>query len=136
MNDGMTIGYLIVRVSTASGAIPIEGASVIIQGKEDNNRDVLFSFVTNRDGLTPKITLPSVSVDLSTSPSPSQTPYTNYTIDVFKEGYYPQHYINVPIFEGVTAVQSADIIPISEYDGTTPYSTDGQSFNEYENPYL
>lgn len=136
MNEDNINGYLIVRVSTASSAIPIEGASVIVQGQDEANQGVLYSFLTNADGLTPRITLPSVSVDLSTSPSPSETPYSTYTVDVFKEGYYQQHYINVPIFEGVTAVQNAEIIPLSEYEGDSPYTANGQTFTEYENPNL
>mgnify|MGYP003293106197 CR=1 FL=1 len=33
-------GYLIIKVSTASGAIPVEGASVILQGKDENNQPI------------------------------------------------------------------------------------------------
>ena len=57
-------GYLIVKVSTASGAIPIENASVIVQGKDDNNQEILLSFLTNRDGITPRIMLPAPPKEL------------------------------------------------------------------------
>ena len=129
-------GFLIIKVSTANGAIPIENASVIIQGKDESNQNVLLSLLTNRDGLTPKITLPAPSSNLSQAPTPSQKPYSTYNIDVFKEGYYPQHYNGVPIFQNVTAVQNAHIIPIAEPDSLNPYTNKGQIFDEYENPNL
>ena len=129
-------GYLIVKVSTASGAIPIENASVIVQGKDDNNQNILLSLLTDRDGLTPRIMLSAPLADLSQTPSPSSKPYSIYNIDIFKEGYYPQHYNGVPIFQNVTAVQNAKIIPISEFDAQNPYTNEGQIFNEYENPNL
>ena len=129
-------GYLIVKVSTASGAIPIENASVIVQGKDDNNQEILLSFLTNRDGITPKIMLPAPPKELSESPSPASKPYSVYNIDVFKEGYYPQHYNGVPIFQNVTAVQNAHIVPTSEFDAQNPYTNEGEIFDEYENPNL
>lgn len=136
MAEQTSNGYLIVKVSTASGAIPIENASVIIQGKDDNNQDILLSLLTNTDGLTPRVILPAPLSELSKSPSPSSKPYSTYNIDVFKEGYYPQHYNGVPIFQNVTAIQNASIVPISEFDAQNPYTNEGQIFDEYENPNL
>ena len=129
-------GYLIVKVSSANGAIPIENAVVIVQGKDESNQNILISLITDRDGLTPIINLPSPNAELSESPSPTSQPYSLYNIDVFKEGYYPQHYNGVPIFEGITAVQNAHIIPFSEFDAQNPFTTEGEIFNEYENPHL
>ena len=126
-------GFLIVKVSSASGAIPIENASVIVQGKDQDNQNILLSFLTNSDGLTPKITLPAPSKELSEAPAPSSRPYSTYNIEVFKDGYYPQHYNGVPIFQNVTAIQNANVIPISELDAKNPYFTEGEIFNEYEN---
>ena len=129
-------GYLIVKVSTASGAIPIENASVIVRGVEEESKSVLISLLTDRNGLTPKVSLPAPERELSEAPNPSSKPDSSYNIDVYKDGYYPQHYSGVPIFEGVTAVQNARIIPISEFDARDPFYTTEQSFEEYENPDL
>ena len=129
-------GHLIVKVSTASGAIPIENASVIVRGVGEENKSVLISLLTDRNGLTPRISLPAPERELSEAPNPSSKPYSSYNIDVYKDGYYPQHYSGVPIFEGVTAVQNARIIPISEFDATDPFYTPEQNFDEYENPDL
>ena len=55
-------GYLIVRVTTARGAIPLAGAQVDIRDYEDENTaapvtqgDIIASLVSGRDGNTPKI---------------------------------------------------------------------------------
>lgn len=136
MSENKTFGKLLVRVSTASGAIPVESATVVIQGKEDNNSNILLSLLTDISGQTKIIELPAPARDLSGAPSPISKPYSTYNIDVYKNGYYPQHYNGVPIFEGVTAVQNARIIPISEFDAKDPFYTPGQTFDEYENPNL
>ena len=136
MPEQNSSGYLIVKVSSASGAIPIENASVIIQGKDDDNQNILLSLLTDKDGLTPKITLPAPAKELSGAPSPASKPYSTYNIDVFKEGYYPQHYNGVPIFQNVTAIQNARVVPVSEFDAQNPYTNEGEIFDEYENPNL
>ena len=129
-------GYLIVRASTASGAIPVEGVTVIVQGRDEENSNVFLSLITDRDGLTQKITLPTVSRDESLTPSANIKPYSLYNIEVYKDGYYPQHYAGVAIFEGITAVQNARIIPLSEFEPSYPHGRGEQVFDSYENPNL
>lgn len=129
-------GYLIVRASTASGAIPVEGVTVIVQGRDEENSNVFLSLITDRDGLTQKITLPTVSRDESLTPSANIKPYYLYNIEVYKDGYYPQHYSGVAIFEGITAVQNARIIPLSEFEPSYPHGRGEQVFDSYENPNL
>lgn len=129
-------GYLIVRASTASGAIPVEGVTVIVQGRDEENSNVFLSLITDRDGLTQKITLPTVSRDESLTPSANIKPYSLYNIEVYKDGYYPQHYSGVAIFEGITAVQNARIIPLSEFEPSSPHGRGEQVFDSYENPNL
>ena len=70
------------------------------------------------------------------TPSGSRPPFATYNIDVLKEGYYPQYYQNVPIFDGITAVQNANVIPISEGGKKDPYSIQEQIFDQYQNPLL
>ena len=107
MAENQVLGYLIVKVSTASGAIPVENVTVVIQGNDTDNQGIFLSNVTNRDGLTEKFTLPAPDGKLSNAPNPTSRPYSTYNIDIYKEGYYPQHYNNVPIFAGITARPAA-----------------------------
>ena len=136
MSEMKNEGFLIVKASTASGAIPVEGVTVVVSGIDEGNSDLLFSLITNESGLTKRISLPAPPSTLSSSPNPSATPYSRYNIDVYKDGYYPQHYTGVPIFSGITAVQNARIVPIAQFDGRDPLYTPSQIFEEYENPNL
>ena len=130
-------GYIIVKVATASGAIPVERVSVIIRGNEEPTSDILLSFITDRDGLTARVPLPAPSREQSQTPSKNGIkPFSTYNIDVLKEGYYPQYYQNVPVFDGITAVQTANIIPLSEGGKKDPYVIDEQIFDQYQNPLL
>ncbi len=114
-------GYLIVKVSTARGAIPLEGATVNIRGGDQNNSGVLFSLRTDRDGQTERITLPTPPRSASESPG-NTTPYATYHIDVFRDGYIPLAFHNVPIFPSIVSIQPAVMIPGPEYADLTPYS--------------
>ena len=107
--DGET-GYLTVRVSTARGAIPLEGASVSIRGSTEELSGVIYSLLSDRDGKTPRVSLNTPPAKSSAEPG-AVTPYATYNIDVFKEGYTPVFFHNVPIFSGITSVQPAVMIP-------------------------
>ena len=56
-NNASGKGSLIVKASTASGAIPLENVTVVIQGLDSDNSDTLISLVTDRDGITPRVEL-------------------------------------------------------------------------------
>ena len=106
-------GYLVVKVSTARGAIPLEDASVNIRGAGGNTSDILYSLKTDIDGLTEKVALPAPSRTLSETP-PSSTPFAIYDIDVFKDGYTDLHFTNVAVFDSITSIQPAVMIPLPD----------------------
>ncbi|MBE6546872.1 MAG: hypothetical protein E7668_05485 [Ruminococcaceae bacterium] len=110
-----SVGYLIVKVSTARGAIPLEGASVTIQGGDTANSGITYSLRTDRDGQTERIALPTPARSISQSPN-STVPYANYNIDVFREGYVPLRFQNVPVFPTVVSIQPAVMVPASAFD--------------------
>ena len=103
-------GSLVVKVSTARGAIPLEGASVNIRDGEAQNSDIIYSLTTNRDGLTPKIDLPAPVRGLSEVPG-NVAPYAVYDIDIFKEGYIDLFFTSVAVFDSITSIQPAIMIP-------------------------
>ena len=110
MNFSPSEGYLTVKVSTARGAIPLEGALVQIRGSDASNSGILYSLRTDRDGKTPRITLPTPP--LSASQSPGNTPsYADYTVEVFREGYQPLTFEQVPIFPSILSIQPAVMVP-------------------------
>ena len=132
-------GYMIVRVTTARGAIPLEGATVSVHNRdpefEAGRGDVISVHTTNSSGLTEKFVLPAPPRELSQSPGNGKS-YESYNLYVSHPGYYKKEYLNVPVFEGITAIQNADMIPLpdnGQTDNFTPY--DSIVF-ESENPNL
>ncbi len=107
-------GYLTVRVSTANGAIPLEGASVNIRGGNVDDSSVIYALTTNSDGLTPTVALSAPPRSSSLTPYENTPPYATYNIDVYAEGYEPVLFNNVPVFSGINSVQPA-ILQISPF---------------------
>ena len=117
-------GYLIVQVTTARGAIPLEGATVDVRsfepevGSDPATRgDVVASLVSGHDGNTVRIPLSAPPRSASETPGNGR-PYALYQIEVSLEGFFDQTYIGVPIFDGITAIQPVNMIPLPE-NGTT-----------------
>jgi hypothetical protein len=123
------VGYLVVKVSTALGAIPLENATVNLRGNTEESSGVIYSLLSDRDGLTPKVALPAPPRAISAHPSES-VPFSSWNIDVFKEGYVPVSFTGVPIYSSVVSVQPAVLVPISENFYTQ------QSYNESIQPDL
>lgn len=110
-------GYLIVRVSAASGTIPLENALVTVYDADKGNSSIVATRYTDSGGRTDKITLEAPPRALSESPdSGGVRPYSIYNVDVVKDGYYDSFNLEVPIFDGVTSVLPVDMLPLAEYD--------------------
>ena len=107
-------GTLSVRAFTAGGSLPVSGAAVRIFGAEDENRDVAYLLLTDEDGVTEHIVLPTPPRDLSSDPDSPATPFSIYNIEVEKDGYFTKKIYNVPVFEGVNSEQPIAMIPISD----------------------
>lgn len=124
MND-TGIGGIVVRVTTASGAIPLEDALVTIREyRTGSGGDIVATLRTNSSGLTEKVSLSAPPKSLSLTPGNGKS-YSSYIIQVEKDGYNTQQYINVPVFDGVVAVQNADLVPLpenGETDRADPYN--------------
>ena len=108
-----SIGYLVVRVSTARGAIPLENATVSVRGSAQQNSGIIYSLETDISGLTPRLPLPTPQKDNSLSPDQG-TPYSLWSIDVFCKGFITARYESVPVYPGITSVQNAELVPLSE----------------------
>jgi hypothetical protein len=132
-------GYMIVRVSTARGAIPLENAIVTVHNYdpefESGRGDIIAVYTTDASGRTERFALPAPSRELSLSPGNGKS-YETYNVSVTKEGYYQQYYLNVPIFEGITAIQNADMIPLADNGQTDNFTVDDNIFFETENQNL
>ncbi len=106
-------GTLRVQVSLAKGAIPVEGATVLVSTVEETPA-VLAHLTTNQSGLTEQISLPAPSSDFSQIPDSGVRPYSVYNIKIQYPGYYTEEAINVPIFDKINSIQPVALIPLPE----------------------
>ena len=117
--ENQHIGFLDVVVKTANGALPIEGALVNIyeytETSEGSERGgLIYTLETDKNGKAPRVALPAKDKNLSLSYG-NPKPFATYNISVLKDGYYDNHYVNAPIFQGVVSMQPVTLIPLAEY---------------------
>lgn len=131
------VGYMQISVSSANGAIPLKDATVRIYEYNPetvaSNGELVKTLKTDRQGRTELISLPAPPRSSSLYPN-SQKGYSTYNVEAYLNGYYPQQYINVPIFDGITAIQNIRLIPIAE-NGRENLTYETRFF-ENENQYL
>ena len=105
-------GSLAVRVSTAGGAIPVEGAIVYVRSLGDDSR-LLFSLRTDESGGTATVSLPAaVPPEYGETPGPCDA----YGAEIKKDGYRTIEYTCVPVYPGITSVIEAELEPVTEDD--------------------
>ena len=107
-----TVGDLIILVTHSRGTFPVSGASVTIFDRDNN---VLKTIKTDESGRTPRIILPAVSKALSESPETNGDIAKYYNVQIDAENFVSVLIQNVPVFEGVTSLQSYDML----YRGAT-----------------
>ncbi len=132
-------GYLIVHATTARGAIPLEGVQVTLRNYApeffSEAGDVIRTLVTGRDGNTERISLPAPPAGESMV-SGNRQPFAVYNLEAHLEGYRAQSYIALPIFDGITAVQPVDMIPLSENGRNENHRPADERFYESSAPDL
>jgi hypothetical protein len=116
-NEMNGTGYLLVRVSTALGAIPLEGATVTVRehisAAEGYRGAIIASTSTDRNGKTERIPLAAPPRAQSFQPSRG-LPYALYNVDVELKGYYQRFFNAVPVYDTITSIQPAILVPIAE----------------------
>ena len=105
-------GYIRVHTVTAEGARPVAGAAVTVVRFIDGEPELTALRITDDSGETDTITVPSPP------PSADQRHPASflYDISVQAEGYYREHSTDVPVFPGVTSVQTFVMIPLPAGD--------------------
>ncbi len=103
-------GTLVVQVSLAKGAIPVEGARVIVSLGDS----VITDQLTDKNGRTPVLTLPAPSKELSQTPGGNIRPYSIYNVRISYPGYYVEEAINIPIFDNINSIQPVALVPLPE----------------------
>lgn len=131
----MANGNLIVRVSTAGGTIPLEGALVTIYAADGDNSQIITTRLTDSSGRTEKITLETPPRSLSETPDNGGVrPYAVYNIEVKSDGYYDSFNLEVPIFDSITSILPVYMLPLSEYNSSEVQPNIGINVTDREPP--
>lgn len=135
-------GKLVFQITTAGGAIPLEGAEITLRNSrsasDGNGGEVIAVLYSGGDGKSEMLTLPAPARMLSLEPAKdgAPVPYALYNADVKLRGFYDQSYIRIPVFDGITSIQRASLIPLPENGFEGGPRPDGETFFEGESPDL
>ena len=109
------IGRIKARVTTGSGAVPIENAVVRIERIEGETVQLVDQLVTDGSGNTPvSQALPTAPASQSLSPGLDATPYAVYQVRIQAKGFAEYVAKNVLVFDGELSLVDADMLPKRE----------------------
>ncbi len=129
-------GRLVFAVSTAGGAIPLEGAEITIRRRrsvtDGSGGEVVSVVYSDADGKTALIPLPAPARSLSLTPprAGAPTPYALYDAEVILPAYYTRTFTRIPVFDGITSIQQASLIPLPENGFEDALRPDGEHVTE------
>ena len=106
--DTATITF---RTYSASEAIPIEGAVIKIRNPYG---ELLYSILTDEDGITEILELPAPPRELSLEPETVDRSYSLYDIEISKIGYYTKEILNIPLYAGVPTELPINMIDVTD----------------------
>lgn len=121
------VGYLRVFVFTGRGAEPLVGAQATVTRERDGKQELYANVLTDIDGFTPVISLPSVNPELTMQPE-IEKPYIPYDVLVSADGFGSVLYKNIAIYGGNSVTQPAAMLPLLPgEDPTVPrvYDSEG-----------
>lgn len=111
-------GTLSIEVTSATRAVPIENAYVIVSENSNDGQKLLYTLQTDRNGQTRSVELATYPKELSNNPEFFGKPYKTYNVTVRKDGFFAVEDLQVPIFAERHSIQPINMIPIPEnYSG-------------------
>lgn len=106
-------GKLKVQVFAANQTYPISSAAVTVT--ETKGDKIFFQGFTDTSGIVDDIILPTVSKEMSGSPSVMK-PYEQYDVLIEHPRFVTRKYVGVPIFDGQKSVQTVQLVPTDLLD--------------------
>ncbi len=104
-------GYVIARVYTSRGEIPIKNASVIVESED--SKSILGARITNENGRTSPISIMTPDKYLSESAG-EENPFTTVNIRISHPSYFTVYIKNAQVFSGQTTIQNAEMVPLPQ----------------------
>lgn len=123
-------GYLVVNVTSVRGLYPVEGAKITVFSGSLDDKTVLFTDYTNQSGKTILFTLPAPPASLAQESENDILPYSYYNILTEADGFVPTVNYNVAIFDGITSLQSVNMLPKTpQNEGDTTVVDEKNNYN-------
>ena len=136
LQNDQNYGKLVVRVSAASGAVPVPGATVIVRSAENGLPiQVIGVLNTDESGLTEPLSVATPPLSESLSPGGKQ-PFSEISAEISADGYLTSVNINIPIYPGITSIQPVSLIPLPDSRYGSQPSQDVVFQNDAQRPNL
>ena len=103
-----SVGYLKIRASAASQAIPISNLKIVVSKTVDGNKIIFYEGTTNSSGVIEKIELPAPKQNPDDLITPSST---SYDINATYEPNNLNDIYKVNIYENIYVIQRINIVP-------------------------
>lgn len=108
-------GKLIVQVTLARQAIPLENAKVTVNSTNGSPTDINEVRYTGKNGRTEPIDLPTPPVYFSKQPQEKVQPYAVYDVKSELDGYYTiENAKHALVFDNIASIQNIEMIPNEE----------------------
>lgn len=109
------IGRIKAHVTTGSGAVPIEGADVIIEQNTQGIKKLIDHLVTDHSGNTPESgPLVTVAASQTLTPGENPAPYAVFQVRIRADGFAEYIVQNVLVFDGEVSLVDAGLLPQRE----------------------
>jgi len=108
----MGLGYLKIQASTGDGALPVEGAKVIIK---DDTGNVIYQLTTDENGKTEEVSLFAPDKNHTLDPNDSGPFYSLFEVHVIYEKKYITKIIKgVQVFDTIHTILPVSMLPLPE----------------------
>ncbi|MDD6221031.1 MAG: hypothetical protein PUB85_08620 [Clostridia bacterium] len=113
-------GFLRVETLSSNGLYPVGNSRVVVCKKLNGDNYCIYDRMTDASGIVDNLELPAPDKNLSMSPERNgMIPYATYDVYVEHPNFVKTIFENVPIFDGITSIQSVDMVPTVN-SGTEP----------------
>ena len=105
---------LVVRVTSAGGAIPIADALVVVTRDQNGETIIEGSRITDQSGLTEPLVLSAVDPSLTLSPG-TVIPSILYDVSVAAPDHYRTRVSRIPLYGGIPTELPVSLVPLPEF---------------------
>lgn len=103
-------GQLVAIVTSLRGIYPVENAKVTVFTGNYGNMQVVDTAYTDQSGRTRPFVLQTPNKQISLESDNKGIAYATYNLEVKAEGYVDNVHINIPVFSGVTSLQTSNLM--------------------------